>query len=122
MFDSSNLDGKSFALPGPLKITDPARTPVRGDLAHIALAGRYFVPHYAVPLSRRIVAGGAALRSSARTDAETLAELAAGTTFEVLDIAGITAWGQCGDPAGSDNSASGGLVGYVALDQLEQAE
>lgn len=95
-----------------MKITDPARTPVRGDLAHIALAGRYFVPHYAVPLARRIVAGGAALRSSAQPDAETLAELLAGSAFDVLDIAGATAWGQCGD---------GGLVGYVPLARLEEA-
>jgi hypothetical protein len=115
LFDSSNLDGKTFSMPGPMKITDPARTPVRGDLAHIALAGRYFVPHYAVPLARRIVAGGGALRSAARPDADTLAELTAGTGFEVLDIAGLTAWGQVVDAAGA------GLVGYVALDQLENA-
>lgn len=107
-------------MPGPMKITDPARTPVRGDLAHIALAGRYFVPHYAVPMSRRIVASGAALRASARTDAETLAELVAGTMFEVLDIAGKTAWGQVVE-AGGANGMGGGLVGYVALDQLDLA-
>ncbi len=95
-----------------MKIADPAHTAVRGDLAHIALAGRYFVPHYAVPLGRRIGRGGAALRASARSDAEVLADLAAGSGFDVLDIAGTIAWGQVGD---------GGLVGYVALDELEQA-
>ncbi|MFT4027118.1 MAG: SH3 domain-containing protein [Novosphingobium sp.] len=94
-----------------MKITDPARTPVRGDLAHVALAGRYFVPHYAVPLPRRIVAGGAALRTSACGDADILAELPAGTAFDVLDIAGATAWGQCGE---------GGLVGYLPLARLEE--
>jgi hypothetical protein len=107
-------------MPGPMKITDPARTPVRGDLAHIALAGRYFVPHYAVPMSRQIAGSGAALRSNARTDAETLAQLAAGTTFDVLDIAGKTAWGQVVE-AGGANGMGGGLVGYVALDELELA-
>ena len=109
--DTPDLDGKAFTLPGPMKITDPAHTPVRGDLAHIALAGRYFVPHYAVPLHKRIAAGGGALRAGARADAETISELAAGSAFDVLDIAGSTAWGQCGE---------GGLVGYVALDRLEE--
>lgn len=112
MADTGTLDGRSFALSGPMKITDPAHTAVRGDLAHIALAGRYFVPHYAVPLPRRIAPGGAELRAGVRDDAETLVELAAGTRFDVLDIAGKTAWGQVGD---------GGLVGYVALTQLEEA-
>lgn len=112
MSEIANLDGRSFALTGPMKITDPAHTPVRGDLADVALAGRYFVPHYAVPQPRRIVASGGQLRAGMRDDAETLAQLAAGSDFAVLDVAGKTAWGQ----AGQD-----GLVGYVALDQLEQA-
>jgi hypothetical protein len=117
LFETDNLDGRTFALLGAMKLADPARTPVRGDLAHIALAGRYFVPHYAVPLLRRIGAGGAALRGAARADADTLAELPAGSAFEVLDIAGQTAWGQVVGDAGGD----GGLVGYVALDMLEEA-
>lgn len=116
MSESANLDGTSFALSGPLKIIDPAHTAVRGDLAHIALAGRYFVPHYAVPLARRIVPAGAALRAGAREDAETLAELGAGSQFQVLDIAGKTAWGQ----VGCDGDGIGGLVGYVALTELEE--
>ena len=117
MFDTGNLDGKTFALLGPMKLADPAHTPVRGDLAHIRLAGRYFVPHYAVPLPHTIAAGGAALRNGSRADAETLAQLAGGSSFEVLDIAGLTAWGQATDLAGN----AGGLVGYVALDELEGA-
>lgn len=121
MFDCTDLDGKAFAMLGPMKIADPAHTAVRGDLAHIALAGRYFVPHYAVPLPRRVVAGGAALRSSARPDAEILAELAAGSAFDVLDIAGKTAWGQVAIAEGDTHGTGGGLVGYVALDGLEQA-
>lgn len=117
MFDTGNLDGRTFALLGPMKLADPAHTPVRGDLAHIGLAGRYFVPHYAVPLSRKIAACGAALRNGSRTDAETLAQLPGGSTFEVLDIAGRTAWGQAIDQSGD----VAGLVGYVALDALEEA-
>lgn len=114
---SSTFDGMSFALSGPMKIADPARTPVRGDLAHIALAGRYFVPHYAVPATNRVIAGGAALLASSRSDAEVLSALAAGSRFDVLDVAGDTAWGQCVASSGGDN----GLVGYVAMDRLEPA-
>ena len=96
---------------GPLRIADPRHTPVRGDLADIRLAGRYFVPHYAVPQPRLVGANGAALMAASRTDAEAIETLAAGATFAVLDIAGGWAWGQ----AGGEN----GPVGYVALGQLE---
>ncbi|MFM6931130.1 MAG: SH3 domain-containing protein [Novosphingobium sp.] len=109
----TELDGRSFAMTGPMKIADPAHTPVRGDLAHIRLAGRYFVPHYAVPAPHKVVAGGAQLLSSGRADAEVLAALAAGSNFDVLDVAGGKAWGQAGD--------ENGPVGYVSMDQLELA-
>lgn len=107
----TNLDGRNFAMTGPMKIADPAHTPLRGDLAHVRLAGRYFVPHYAVPAPHKVVAGGAQLLSSGRADAEVLASLAAGSHFDVLDVAGGKAWGQAGD--------ENGPVGYVSMDQLE---
>ena len=110
MSGTANLDGKSFALRGPMRIADPRHTPVRGDLADIRLAGRYFVPHYAVPMPRLIGADGATLLAAARTDAEPVETLAVGAVFAVLDIAGSWAWGQAN---GED-----GPVGYVALDQL----
>ena len=96
---------------GPMRITDPRHTPVRGDLADIRMAGRYFVPHYAVPQPRLVAAGGAVLLSSSRTDAEEVETLTAGADFAVLDIAGGWAWGQA--------SGEDGPVGYVALDLLE---
>jgi len=83
--------------------------PVRGDLAHIKLAGRCFVPHYAVPMLHRTQAG-AALLAHGRPGADVIATLDAGTIVEVLDIAGAWAWGQV---------ENDGLVGYVALDALE---
>ena len=95
---------------GPMRITDPRHTPVRGDLADIRLAGAYFVPHYAVPQPRRIGAEGAALLAAARIDAEVLDALVSGAAFGVLDIAGGWAWGQANGETGP--------VGYVALDQL----
>lgn len=97
---------------GPMRITDPRHTPVRGDLADIRLAGSYFVPHYAVPVPRLICAEGTALLASARLDAEVLEKLGLGDAFDVLDVAGDWAWGQA-------NGASG-PVGYVALDRLAE--
>jgi len=101
-------DGQ-LAMTGPSAKAEPGHLPVRGDLAHIKLAGRYFVPHYAVPMPQAIASGGAALRKLNRADAEVVADLPAGGTFDVLDIAGGWAWGQYGED---------GPVGYVALTSL----
>jgi hypothetical protein len=104
-----NAPQGQLAMTGPCTGIDGASLPVRGDLAHIKLAGRYFVPHYAVPVAFTAATGGAALRSAASSDADVLATLDAGTAFNVLDIAGSWAWGQVGED---------GLVGYVALPDL----
>jgi hypothetical protein len=82
---------------------------VRGDLAHIKLAGRCFVPHYAVPMAHRAKAG-AVLLSQGRGDAEVIAVLREGDLFDVLDIVGGWTWGQVEDD---------GLVGYVAHASLD---
>lgn len=100
---------------GPLALTRPAdrsdkpHLPVRGDLAHIGLAGHYFVPHYAVPMAH-MVKSGRALRAAGKPDGEKLRELAAGELFDVLDISGGWAWGQ---------AAADQLVGYVEFAELE---
>ena len=103
------LDGKSYAMRGPMRITDLARTPVRGDLADIRLAGRYFVPHYAVGMAHRVVPGSV-LRKAARADADFVEQLDGGAQFNVLDISGNWAWGQVGDA---------GHVGYLPMELLE---
>jgi hypothetical protein len=104
----------TYALSGPGVTAEAGRLPVRGDLAHIKLAGRYFVPHYAVPMPHPIAAGGAVLRKIESDDAEALCSLSAGSNFDVLDISGNWAWGQVtGGSFGKD-----GPVGYVALAQL----
>lgn len=108
---SSAVPGGQLGLTGPADRSDKPHLPVRGDLAHIGLAGKYFVPHYAVPMSRK-VAAATALADAGRDGAATIRELAAGETFDVLDIAGGHAWGQ---------ATSDGLVGYVALSALEPA-
>jgi hypothetical protein len=102
-----------LALSGPAPRVDPARLPLRGDLAHIKLAGRWFVPHYVVPVMLRATAGGAALRALADARAAPIAALAAEEGFHALEIANGWAWGQVDDGPGGD-----GLVGYVAMSEL----
>jgi len=99
-----------FALTGPVTRADARSVPLRGDLAHIGLAGRYFVPHYAVPQPRAVMPGGAPLMAEARADAEELCLLAEGDSFELLDITGSWAWGCL---------SLHGPVGYVHIDRIE---
>jgi len=98
-----------LALTGPSVTAEAGHLPVRGDLAHIKLAGRYFVPHYAVPMPHVAASGGAVLRLAGKADAEVVEKIPAGTAFDVLDIAGGWAWGQLGED---------GSVGYVAMSEL----
>lgn len=102
-----------LALTGPSIKAAPGHLPVRGDLAHIKLAGRYFVPHYASPMPHRAKAEGATLRAAGRDDADEICNLSGGMMFNVLDIAGGWSWGQIGDD---------GRVGYVATRELESPE
>ena len=108
---SAISDGQ-LHLSGPSVPLDAAHWPVRGDLAHINLAGKVFVPHYAVPMPHRVGTAGATLLSANRADADVREQLSGGTLFNVLDMAGGWAWGQVGED---------GFVGYVPLDVLEAA-
>lgn len=106
--DNTALPGApagQLALLGPAEKLDAAHWPVRGDLAHVRLAGRCFVPHYAVPMPHRL-AVATPLRRTASECGESLADLAAGARFDVLDIAGGWVWGQAGED---------GFVGYLPL-------
>ena len=100
-----------YALTGPQPRAEPGRTPLRGDLAHIALAGKFFVPHYAVPQPRIVMPGGAPLMSGTGESAQELCSLMEGDSFEVLEVSGGWAWGCLG---------LGGPVGYIRVDRLEQ--
>ncbi|MFN5778542.1 MAG: hypothetical protein ACK44O_03580, partial [Novosphingobium sp.] len=102
-----------YGLSGPAEKLDAAHWPVRGDLAHIRLAGRCFVPHYAVPMPHKVVAGGASLLAANRADAEVHEELAGGAVFNVLDVTGGWAWGQVGED---------GFVGYLPVEALDADE
>lgn len=106
---STELPSGQLQLSRPADRSDKPHLPVRGDLAHIGLAGKYFVPHYAVPMPHS-VASHTVLRAAGKPDAADLRPLAAGEMFDVLDIAGGWAWGQ----ARADL-----LVGYVEMSLLE---
>lgn len=83
---------------------------MRRDLADVRLADRVFAPHYAAPMPR-VLRAAAILRAAPAADSETLAELAAGDGFELLEIAGDRAWGVAPGP---------GLVGYVPAAALAE--
>ena len=99
-----------YVLSGPVERPDERTVPLRGDLAHVGLAGKYFVPHYAVPQPRTVMPGGAALRASANSEAPEMCTLMEGDSFEVLDVTGSWAWGCL---------SLSGPVGYVHIDHLE---
>lgn len=101
-----------LCLSGPAEKLDAAHWPVRGDLAHIRLAGRCFVPHYAVPMEHTVVPCGAKLFALNSADAEVRQVLGGGTLFNVLDVTGGWAWGQVGDD---------GFVGYLPVAALSAA-
>ena len=105
-------DNNSFTLSGPSLKLDPSRTPLRGDLADIALAGKVFAPHYAVPMPMR-AKSATALLADMDAAAAVVADLAEGAEFAALDIVGGYIWGYVTD---------GGLVGFVAKDALVKVD
>lgn len=100
------------ALAGPASKGDVLHhRAVRGDLAHVRYAGQVFVSHYAVPVPRTVGAAGATLHAAGRAEAELIATLIAGETFNLLDISGGWGWGQQGED---------GFVGYLPMTALAQ--
>jgi hypothetical protein len=106
--DGTIPERRQFALTGRSVTLDPRTEAVRCDLADIRLAERVFAPHYAAPLPRTL-ARAADLRFGSALGTEALASLDAGERFELLELAGSTAWGVV--PAR-------GLVGYLDADAL----
>lgn len=109
----NNFSQGPYVLVGPAARPDARHLPLRGDLAHIGLVGKHFVPHYAVPQPRTVMPGGAPLLAEPRDDAEEICTLMEGDSFEVLDIAGKWAWGCL---------SLEGPVGYVKIDLLEAVD
>ena len=110
----AGLTTGQFVLTGPGLKGSEGNLPVRGDLAHIKLAGRCFVPHYAVPMPHSTGPLGAVLRQSGKPEAAVVTTIAPGKTFDVLDISGGWAWGQVATNVPDEE----GLVGYIVLSEL----
>jgi hypothetical protein len=98
-----------LGLKGPVAKPEPGTLPLRGDLAHIALAGTHLAAHYVIPEIRKLGSTGAPLRLNPRSDSETMHQLGGDAAVEVLDIAGDWAWITVGPQ---------GPSGYVTLSEL----
>ena len=90
------LPSEPVGLTGPVERPAPGTLPLRADLAHIALAGRYLAAHYVVPVVRCIGGTETNVYLRPRGDAEKVTSLPAGSRFEVLDFVGEWVWGCCG--------------------------
>lgn len=112
-----NANQGELALTGPSNGSGGTNVPIRGDLAHIRLAGRFFVPHYAVPMPHSAMRDDVSLKTRGSAEADELCRLDLGERFDVLDIAGGWAWGQIAGEPPHEN----GLVGYIAMSDLKVA-
>lgn len=88
-----------YCLSGPIARPKPGELPLRGDLAHIALVGTHLAAHYVIPTIATIGASDVTLKLAPSDDAESHVTLKAGSSAELLDLAGDWAWLCCG-PAG----------------------
>ena len=109
----------AYALPdGPLGLTGPVERPaagtlpLRGDLAHIALAGSHLAAHYVIPQNARVKTERAEMLCQPREDAELNCVMERGFALEVLDIGTEWVW-CCFGPDGPS--------GYVRSDCLDMA-
>lgn len=107
--DAPAAGQQCFVLSGPVADYDPRVTAIRGDLADIALAGKFFAPHYVAPQLHRVSHAAAMLRKAGSADAEAVSQLQLGEGFALLDSAGDWGWGY---------GVHDGYCGYVRLDAL----
>jgi hypothetical protein len=105
---SPTPERRRFTLSGPSRPLDHRTEAARRDLADIALAGRWFAPHYVVPEVWRTTRT-VELRSTPSDTAESSARLSTGERFAVLEVSGGWAWGL---------READHLVGYVRAEAL----
>ena len=108
-----SLPTGNVGLTGPVKKPAPGTLPLRGDLAHVALAGRYLAAHYVIPMVRELANDDAVLKLMPRDDADTGATLPANSAVELLDCEGDWAWITAGPE---------GPSGYVRMNALTKAD
>ena len=99
-----------LALSGPVARPEPGTLPIRGDVAHIALAERYLVPHYVVPQVLEVTDGPVPILLAMDEASEPSAMLGLGDRFEALDVTSNWVWGACGPDGPS------GYVARIAFD------
>ena len=104
-----NLPGGIIGLSGPVDRPAPGTLPLRGDLAHIALAKRFLAAHYVVPHARQIGSAEVTLKLAPRVDADDGKTLDAGNAVELLDSEGDWVWLTVGPE---------GPSGYAPADAL----
>ena len=104
-----HLPAGELSLSGPVTRPAVGTLPIRGDLAHIALADSYLVAHYVVPQPRTIGDAGASLLCLPREGSDEVCRLDAGAAFEALDYSGDWCWG-CLGPQGPS--------GYLRIAEL----
>lgn len=85
-----------LGLTGPVEKPAPGTLPLRGDLAHIALAGQHLAAHYVIPQIHTVGAEGVDVMENTRDDSPQVTHFDAGTQIEVLDVAGDWIWGCLG--------------------------
>ncbi|MEP3420475.1 MAG: hypothetical protein ABJN35_01960 [Erythrobacter sp.] len=85
-----------LGLAGPVEKPAPGTLPLRGDLAHIALAGKHLAAHYVIPTTGVVGNDGADVMENTRDDSPILHHFEAGTRIEILDSAGNWVWGCLG--------------------------
>ena len=99
----ASSDNGNYAVPqgilglkGPVKKPAPGTLPLRGDLAHMALAGTHLAAHYVIPHVRTVGAGGVDVMENTRDDSPVITRFEPGTKIEILDVAGDWVWGCLG--------------------------
>lgn len=103
-----------LGLTGPVKKPAPGTLPLRGDLAHIALAGKHLAAHYVIPHQRSVGPDGADVMENSRDDSAVLHHFAAGTQIEVLDMMGEWIW-ACLGPDGPSGYLKAQDLDAIAL-------
>jgi len=109
--DAYRVPSGVLGLKGPVERPAPGTLPLRGDLAHIALAGQHLAAHYVIPEIRTLGPGGAGLRLLPREDSDIFHRLAGNSRFEVLDRAGDWVWGCTGPDGPSGYCRAGEIAG-----------
>lgn len=91
-----DVPGGVLGLMGPVEKPAPGTLPLRGDLAHIALAGVHLAAHYVIPQIRTVGSEGVEVMENTRDDSPVVTRFEPGTKVEILDVAGDWAWGCLG--------------------------